>query len=187
MSQEISHLMKTIALTILCAVAALAQAPAAGGNPTIAEFKANYTQVKNNLIRMAEKMPAENYEYKPVPEVRTFAALMVHIADAQMRTCTSINSGQAKSTDAGTKTEKDVVVAALKASFAECDATWEATNDANAFQMIAGGRGSRSRLGSLAYMTAVHNSEEYGYGAMYLRSKGIVPPSSDAAPGRGGR
>jgi len=177
--------MKIIALTILCAAAALAQAPAAG-NPTIAEFKQNYTNVKNNLIRMAEKMPAENYEYKPVPEVRTFAALMVHIADAQMRTCTSINSGEAKSTDAGAKTDKDTVVAALKASFAECDKAWEATNDANAFQMIAGGRGSRSRLGSLAYMTAVHNSEEYGYGAMYLRSKGIVPPSSDTA-GRGGR
>jgi uncharacterized damage-inducible protein DinB len=178
--------MKT--LTILClstAAAAFAQAPAAG-NPTIAEFKTNYTQVKNNLIRMAEKMPADSYEYKPVAEVRTFAALMVHIADAQMRTCTAINSGQAKSTDAGTKTAKDDVVAALKASFAECDTAWDATNDANAFQMIAGGRGSRSRLGSIAYMTVVHNSEEYGYGAMYLRSKGLVPPSSDTA-GRGGR
>src|SRR3954447_12397542 len=162
--------MKLTALTILCATAALAQAPA-GGNPTIAEFKANYTQVKNNLIRMAEKMPAENYEYKPVAEVRTFAALMVHIADAQMRTCTTLNSGTAKSTDAGTKTGKDDVVAALKASFAECDKAWDAMAESTAFQMVTGGRGGpRSRLGSLAYMTAIHNSEEYGYGAMYLRT-----------------
>src|SRR3954468_21408533 len=175
--------MKLTALRILCATAAPAQAPA-GGNPTIAEFKANYTQVKNNLVRMAEKMPAENYEYKPVAEIRTFAALMAHIAAAQMRTCTMINSGQAKSTDAGDKTAKDVVVAALKASFEECDKAWDSTNDSNAFQMMAGRGGQRSRLGSLAYMTAVHNSEEYGYGAMYLRTKGIVPPSSDAA-GRG--
>ena len=177
--------MKITALTILCAFGALAQAPA-GSNPTIAEFKQNYTTVKNNLIRMAEKMPAEDYEYKPVKEVRSFAALMVHIADAQMRTCTMINSGTAKSTDAGDKTAKDVVVAALKASFAECDKAWDSTTDANAFQMMAGRGGQRSRLGSLAYMTAVHNSEEYGYGAMYLRSKGMVPPSSDTA-GRGGR
>jgi hypothetical protein len=178
-------MMKTAALTILCTAAALAQAPAAG-NPTIAEFKANYTTVKNNLIRMAEKMPPELYEYKPVAEVRTFAALMVHIADAQMRTCSAVNSGTAKSTDAGTKTDKESVVAALKASFAECDTAWDGTNDANAFQMIAGGRGQRSRLGSIAYISAVHNSEEYGYAAMYLRMKGIVPPSSDTA-GRGGR
>src|SRR4051794_2759586 len=178
--------MKITALTILCAAAAFAQAPA-GGNPSIAEFKQNYTGVKNNLIRMAGKMPAENYEYKPVAEIRSFAALMVHIADAQMRTCTMLNSGTAKSTDAGEKTAKDVVVAALKASFDECDKAWEATNDSNAFTMMAGRGGQRSRLGSLAYISAVHNSEEYGYGAMYLRSKGLVPPSSDPAPGRGGR
>src|SRR5581483_308160 len=130
--------MRTTALTILCLScgAAFAQAPA-GGNPTIAEFKQNYTQVKNNLIRMAEKMPAENYEYKPVPEIRSFAALMVHIADAQMRTCTAINSGTAKSTDAGQKTGKEDVVAALKASFDECDKAWDGTTDANAFQMIS--------------------------------------------------
>ena len=52
--------------------------------------------------------------------------------------------------------------------------------------MMAGRGGQRSRLGSLAFMTVIHNSEEYGYGAMYLRTKGIVPPSSDTA-GRGGR
>ena len=177
--------MKTLTILCLSTAAAFAQAPA-GGNPTIAEFKTNYTQVKNNLIRMAEKMPADSYEYKQVAEVRTFAALMVHIADAQMRTCTMLNSGSAKSTDAGDKTAKDVVVAALKASFEECDKAWDSTTDANAFTMMAGRGGQRSRLGTLAYMTAIHNSEEYGYGALYLRTKGIVPPSSDTA-GRGGR
>ena len=177
--------MKITALTILCAAAAFAQAQA-GGNPTIAEFKQNYTQVKNNLIRMAEKMPAENYEYKPVAEVRTFAALMAHIADAQMRTCSTMNSGTAKSTDAGNSTSKDVIVAALKASFEECDKAWDSMNDSTASQMMAGRGGQRSRLWSLTFMTVIHNNEEYGYGAMYLRSKGIVPPSSDTA-GRGGR
>jgi uncharacterized damage-inducible protein DinB len=176
--------MKITVLTILCAAAALAQAPA--GNPTIAEFKQNYTAVKNNLIRMAEKMPAEDYEYKPVKEIRTFAALMVHIADAQMRTCTMLNSGTAKSTDAGDKTAKDVVVAALKASFDECDKAWDSTNDSNAFQMVAGRGGQRSRLWSLTFMTVIHNNEEYGYGSLYLRTKGMVPPSSDTA-GRGAR
>jgi uncharacterized damage-inducible protein DinB len=176
--------MKIAALTILCAAAALAQAPA--GNPSIAEFKQNYTQVKNNLIRMAEKMPAENYEYKPVAEVRTFAALMAHIADAQMRTCSMMNSGSAKSTDAGNSASKDVIVAALKASFEECDKAWDSMNDSTASQMMAGRGGQRSRLWSLTFMTVIHNNEEYGYGSMYLRTKGIVPPSSDTA-GRGGR
>src|SRR5262249_52375413 len=154
-------------------------------NPTVSEGKAAYDQVKNNIVRMAEKMPAEDYNYKPVPEVRTFGELMAHIADAQTRFCSMVN-GEAKTPDAGSKKTKEDIVAALKASVAECDAAWAATNDSNAFTMMTAGRGQSSRLGVLLRFTVVHDNEEYGYGAMYLRSKGIVPPSSDTA-GRGGR
>jgi uncharacterized damage-inducible protein DinB len=154
-------------------------------NPALAEAKAAYDQIKTNILRMAEKMPAEDYNYKPVAEVRTFGALMAHIADAQTRFCSMVN-GEAKNPDASTKTTKDDIVAALKASMTECDSAWAGTNDANAFSMISAGRGQRSRLGTLIAFTVVHDNEEYGYGSMYLRSKGIVPPSSDNA-GRGGR
>jgi uncharacterized damage-inducible protein DinB len=181
--EENVHL-RTSILTISLAAAAFTlhgQTP----SPLVAEGKAAYDQVKNNIIRMAEKMPAADYDYKPVPEVRTFGALMAHIADAQTRFCSIVN-GQAKTPDAASKKTKDEIVAALKASVAECDAAWEATNDSNAFTMMSAGRGQRSRLGVLMSYTVVHDNEEYGYGAMYLRSKGIVPPSSDNA-GRGGR
>jgi uncharacterized damage-inducible protein DinB len=154
-------------------------------NPVVSEARAAYDQVKTNIVRMAEKMPAADYDYKPVPEVRTFGGLMAHIADAQTRFCSTVN-GQAKTPDASSKKTKEEIVAALKASVAECDAAWDATNDANAFTMMSAGRGQRSRLGILMAYTVVHDNEEYGYGAMYLRSKGIVPPSSDNA-GRGGK
>jgi hypothetical protein len=42
-----------------------------------------------------------------------------------------------------------------------------------------GGRGQTSRLGLLTRFVVIHGNEEYGYGAIYLRLKGIVPPSSD--------
>jgi len=170
--------LRTSVLTILSlAVASLAlhgQTP----NPTVAEGRAAYDQVKNNIVRMAEKMPADAYDYKPVAEVRTFGMLMAHIADAQTRFCSMVN-GQAKTPDASTKKTKDEIVAALKASVTECDTAWNATNDSNAFTMISAGRGQSSRLGVLLRFTVVHDNEEYGYGAMYLRSKGIVPPSSE--------
>src|SRR5690349_2144530 len=107
-----------------------------GGNPVLSESRANYNQIKTNLIGMAGKMPAENYDVKPVPELRSFGELMAHIADAQMRTCSSL-SGEAKNADAASKKTKDEIVTALKASFAECDAAWEGTNEGNATQMIA--------------------------------------------------
>ena len=70
-------------------------------------------------------------------------------------------------------------MAALKASFAECDAAWDATTEANALSMIAG-RGQRSRLSSLIAMTIIHNNEEYGYGALYLRLKVWCRPPATA-------
>jgi uncharacterized damage-inducible protein DinB len=150
----------------------------AQGNPALPETRQAYNQIKNNLIAMAEKMPAENYDFKPTPEMRSFGALMGHIADAQTRTCSNIN-GQMKNADAASKTSKDDLVAALKASFAECDAAWDATNEGNAMSMIAGRGGQRTRLSTLVGITVVHNNEEYGYGSPYLRLKGVVPPSSD--------
>ena len=103
---------------------------------------------------------------------------MAHVADSQLRTCSTVN-GEAKTPTAGSKTAKDDIVAALKESFVECDKAWDATNETNATQMMSGGRGQTSRLGLLTRFIVVHGNEEYGYGAIYLRLKGIVPPSSD--------
>jgi uncharacterized damage-inducible protein DinB len=174
----------TFAAFLAAASVLAAQAPPAAPS-FLNESKQAYTQVKNNLIRMAEKMPAENYSFKPVAEIREFGALMAHIVDAQMRTCSAMN-GEAKNVDAASKKTRDEIVEAMKASFVECDKAWEGTTDANAMTVATGGRGNRSRLGTLVMMTVTHNNEEYGYAALYLRLKGVVPPSSDNA-GRGGR
>jgi hypothetical protein len=168
-----------------------AAAPAAqAGNPLVAESRQAYNQIKNNLTAMAAKMPAESYEFKASPDIRTFGELMAHVADTQTGACSGLR-GQRRQGDAATKKTKDDMVAALKASFDECDAAWDATTEANAFEMSTGGRMRRSRLGTLIGNT-IHDNEEYGYGSIYLRLKGIVPPSSDrsgvgGAAGRGGR
>jgi uncharacterized damage-inducible protein DinB len=161
-----------------------AQAPAAGGAmPIVGEVKTWYGQIKGNLTRMAEKMPAESYDFKATPDVRTFGDLMSHIADAQMRSCSAVN-GEMKNPGPAKKS-KDEIVAAMQESFAECDKAFEGTTDANAMQMVSmGGRGQTSRLGMLIRFVIGHGNEEYGYGSIYLRLKGIVPPSSDNA-GRG--
>ena len=183
-------LASALSASALSAQTASMPAPAAPGNPLIAEAKAAYTQIKNNLTAMAAKMPPEDYDFKPNPDIRTFGALIAHIADTQTRTCSAL-AGERKTGDAASKTAKADLVAALQASFNECDAAWNGATDANAFQMAGGGRMQRSRLGTLIGNT-VHDNEEYGYGAVYMRLKGIVPPSTEnvgggrgmAAPGR---
>jgi uncharacterized damage-inducible protein DinB len=193
--------LKRIALTILATAlgvcALYAQMPAAppsggqaaaapGGNPLVAEAKQAYNQIKANITGMADKMPAEAYDFKATPDVRTFGATIAHIADTQMRTCAGI-MGEQKSVDAASKTAKADLVAALKTSFDECDAAFNATNDSNAQMVTGGGRMQRSRLGSLIQMVVMHDNEEYGYLSVYMRLNKLVPPSSDRGGMMGGQ
>ena len=172
-----SFLMLTLVLVLVGVCASQAQT----ANPLSTEARQAYTGIKNNLVAMADKMSEENYAFKPTPEIRSFGETIAHIADSQLRMCSSVN-GQAKSGSAASKTAKADLVAALKESFAECDKAFDALTDATATEIVPG-RGQRTKLGTLATVTG-HGNEEYGYLAVYLRLKGVIPPSSDRA-GRG--
>lgn len=165
-------------LSLAVSLAGIAPLHAQSANPLIAETRAAYNSVKGYLTRAAGAMPEEDYSFKPTPDIRTFAALLGHIADHQMSFCSTAR-GARKQGDASSKTAKPELVAALAASFAECDAAWDSVTDANAAEMV----GQRSRLGTLI-LDVIHSNEEYGYMAIYFRLKGIVPPSSDRARGR---
>jgi hypothetical protein len=58
-----------------------------------------------------------------------------------------------------------------------CDAAWDALTEGTAHEMVKVGPYERSKLATLEY-NSVHSNEEYGYMAVYLRLKGIVPPST---------
>ena len=144
-----------------------------------AGLKENYAMVKSDWQKMAEQMPEENYSFKPTPEMRTFGQLVAHVADVQAQLC-SAASGERKAVNAGSKTSKADLVAALKESSAICDGAFDSLTTATASQPAAMGK---SRLALLEFNTG-HSNEEYGYGSVYLRLKSVVPPSS---AGRGGR
>lgn len=52
-------------------------------NPLSDELRQAYGEMKNNVLRSAEKMPEENYSFRPAPRVRTFGELLGHIAQEQ--------------------------------------------------------------------------------------------------------
>ena len=146
-------------------------------NPMSAELKQAYTNIKNNLTRMADKMPEEHYGFKATADIRSFGELVAHVADSQAGACSAVN-GEPKALNAAQKTTKADLVAALKESFAICDKAFDALTDAKAAEMITVRNRQRSRLGALAG-TVSHSNEEYGYMAVYMRLKAIVPPSSE--------
>jgi uncharacterized damage-inducible protein DinB len=143
-------------------------------NPLSTEAKQAYTEVKNDILKSAEKMPEENYGFKPAPRVRTFGQILGHIAEEQYFYCGAVK-GEQKAVDLEkTKTSKAELIAALQDSFAYCDAVYDGLTDATAVQMVK--RGTKLKL---LWGNTVHNNSHYGNLVTYLRIKGIVPPSTE--------
>jgi hypothetical protein len=174
MSRKIAATLVLAAAGLGAGLIAWGQAPPASAAATL---KGAYTRIKTNFIKAAEKMPEENYSYKPVDAVETFGQRVAHIANPQMSTCSTIN-GQRKTSSAAGKTSKADLVAAIKESFDECDKTFDALTDANAMEPVAAGRGQQPRINAL-YGIVVHANEVYGAMGVYMRIKGLVPPSSE--------
>jgi hypothetical protein len=141
------------------------------------EAQANYARVKANIVKSADKMPGEDYSYKPTPDIRTFARVVNHVTEAQNHVCGAINGSKPADPPAETA-DKATIVAALNASFTECDKAYGSLTDANMAEMIQAGPVKRSRLGML-WGNASHDNEQYATLALYMRLKGLVPPSSE--------
>jgi hypothetical protein len=146
-------------------------------NPLTTELKTAYTRVKTNFIKAAEKMPEDQYDFKPTPDMQSFKERIAHIAVSNMGPCSALN-GSPKSIDAKTLKGKADVVAALKDSFAACDAVIDNMTDADAATMVAGRGAPRPKL-AMGFGLVAHDIEVYGYICVYMRLKGIVPPSSE--------
>ena len=161
----------------LAARALHAQAPPAPITD-IAALKASYAAIKTNLTKAADRMPEDQYGFKASPDIRSFGGLIGHIADVQGRIC-SAAGGTAAPPSPADKTAKADLVAALKASYAICDPVFDALTDADSAKMVSLGRGApRSKTALLWSLIIAHSNEEYGYLAVYMRIKGIVPPST---------
>jgi len=170
-----------LSILSICALASALSVNAQIPASHITEGKNFYNVVKGFLTGMANSMPEENYSFKPTPDIRTFAQMVAHVADTQAGAC-STAAGSPKRIGAAAKTTKADLVAALKESFDMCDAAWDGMTDATAAEPASFGPFKGSKLFVLEFNTS-HSYEEYGYMSIYLRLKGIVPPSS---AGRGG-
>jgi hypothetical protein len=148
-----------------------------------AYVKGSYAGLKGTLTQAAEKMPEADYGFKPgsMPEVRTYGQLFAHVAEAQFVTCAAVKSvpnpveGRHLEQDLKTKGE---FTKALADSFAFCDDAFASLTDTNQLDFIKQGPGEVPRSAALMGLLA-HGAEMYGVSTVYLREKGIVPPSTE--------
>ena len=164
-------------LMILTAATASAQTPAAPDYTTT--LKSSWNSVKRYVAASAEKMPAEQYGFKPTPEVRSFGELVGHLANEHYLLCSPLK-GEAnpmEKTDFEKITAKADLVKAINDSIAYCDAAYAAVKDeAKTIASISQTR--RDTPFRVMLLNVTHDNEHYGNMITYLRMKGIVPPSS---------
>jgi uncharacterized damage-inducible protein DinB len=169
-------------LALLICLLALPAAALAQDNPLSTFNKGAYARTKDYLLRSAEKMPEENYKFKPTEAVRSYGQIIGHVADAQYIFC-SIALGEKGPTpnNEKTKTSKADLIAALKEGFAYCDKAYEGMTDASGVQMTKLFGSDAPKFAALE-VNNMHNIEHYGNLVTYMRLKNIVPPSSEQPP-----
>src|SRR3954447_10690573 len=179
------------AAVLLVAATTYSQQPPAGGQKVslATSLQRGYAGIKANFTAAAEKMPEADYSFKvgSTPEARTYAQVITHIAQSQFGQCSALtgvpNPMQGKQLEQELKTKAEVVKA-LADSYALCDKAFEGVTDANAIETVKQGPNEVTRAAAL-YGVIVHGNEMAGTAYAYLRSKNIVPPSTERAMGRG--
>lgn len=148
-------------------------------NALITFSKFVYTGVKGILLRSAEKMPEEHYNFKPTDSVRSYGQIIGHVADAQYLFCSLALGEQNPAPNVEkTKSSKADLIAALKDAFSYCDGAYDGMTDASATQMVQLFGGDAPKLGVLN-VNNMHAVEHYGNLVTYMRLKNIVPPTSE--------
>ena len=168
-----------LALGMALTATTLSAQTAGGVAPHVAILKTQAETIRTLVLRTAEKVPENLYDFKPTPDVRSISALLGHIADGNNLLCGVAATGKANVDQSNEKkTTRADLVAALKASYAACDKVFGDTTDANATTPVDFFGQKQTRLGLLAFNNS-HMWEHYGNLVTYMRLKNIVPPSSE--------
>ena len=184
------HILTAAVLSAVPAIA-LAQTPAAPQTFTLSgNMVRGYQNIERNLLEAAEKMPEADYAFKPTPEIRPFGELVAHVALSQFGTCAALKGDVTpphKDEKEDAKRSKGDLVALLKESAAYCDPVLTSLKDEDLPVLTKSGQNQAAK-GLFLAGTVTHGNEMYGTMAVYLRLKGLVPPSTErqnAAKGHG--
>ena len=126
---------------------------------------------------------ADDFAFKPTPQVRSFGELIGHVILANYLMCSQA-AGQKSpaTTNYATVTDRAVLIKGLNDALAYCDRTYAETTDANFSQPVKvagpGNRVTDATRGSVLSFNVTHNNEHYGNVVLYMRLRNKVPPST---------
>jgi uncharacterized damage-inducible protein DinB len=145
---------------------------AAGG--VAGEYIKHFEALRTLSIAVAEAMPEKEYGFRPHPESMDFAALISHIATTNYQFCAGLKDSNPPAMPS--PMEKTAVVKFLMDSFDYCGAVIPALTDE---QLTRAHDSPDGHLPGREILLAmyVHVAHHRGQAEIYLRDKGIRPPS----------
>jgi hypothetical protein len=157
--------------------------PSAGQSATRSAAKddllSSWKDIGRKLADMAADFPEDKYDWKPTPEVRSFAEQLLHAAGYAnyVREVAAGHQRQEQDPPRGEFKTKPSVVEYVRKAFAAGEAAIEQASDQTLQSTVQVGRSMVSLYGF--WDTVVeHSGEHYGQLVMFYRINKMVPPES---------
>jgi DinB superfamily len=112
--------------------------------------KVMHATIQRDLAEAAFSMPAEEYSFKPTPQVRSFGELVGHLAMANFFFCSQVKGEKINLEKVA---DKAALVKGLKDSFSFCDGPYDGLTDANFGQIVKmpGAKPSEAARGAVLF------------------------------------
>ena len=136
---------------------------------TAQSVRGHFASINRRVLEMAKDFPDDKYDYRLKPEMRSFSAVIVHIASGNVYAAKAgrgekVNWDELDPKDYKTKA---AVVSLLEKSVAEAGATLKSLSD-----------DSFGKTVEPWLSVTEHSAEHYGLLVAYYRANGLVPPES---------
>ena len=138
------------------------------------EYSKHFDALGKFSIAVAQTMPPEQYAFRPHTESMTFGQLMAHIATTNYQFCAGLKDSDPPALPS--PGDKAAVVKFLTESFDYCSAVISNLTD-DQLDKIHNSPDGRLPGREVLLAMYVHVAHHRGQAEIYLRDKGIKPPS----------
>ena len=161
-----------IAISALQSLSAFGLDGSAAGEAT--EYAKHFQTLSQLSIAVAEAMPADQYGFRPHPDSMDFGQLMSHIAATNYQFCAGLKDAQTPMLPS--PTGKNPIVKFLSDSFGYCSGIISNLTEEQLTKTHNSPDGNLPGREVLLAMY-IHVAHHRGQAEIYLRDKGIKPPS----------
>ena len=156
-----------LAFAVAAAAASLAAQQQPKNPPE--EIGGAFAYINRQLLDMAKDFPADKYDFRLRPEMRTFGAVIVHVASGNVYAAKAGRGEKVKwdELDPNNYKTKEAAVALLEKSITDATATLKSLPAPSFNKTVE------------PWLSVVeHSAEHYGLLVAYYRANGMVPPAS---------